>query len=87
MKNDPLFSLEDHEPKAFIGFLIYSGYVTLPSEPLYWSDADDVAQNTVKQLSSIQEQVLEDKSVPTCTRQQQSPTRLHRQGFQSPAPD
>lgn len=52
VKNDPLFSLEDHELKAFIGFLIYSGYVTLPSERLYWSDADDVGQNIVKQALS-----------------------------------
>lgn len=48
VKNDPLFCLDDHELKAFIGFLIYSGFVTVPSEHLYWPDADDLGQNIVR---------------------------------------
>lgn len=52
MKNYPLFGLEDHELKAFIGFLKFSGYTTIPSEKLYWSNADDVGQDILKNAIS-----------------------------------
>lgn len=42
VKNNQLFSMSVNELKAFIGVLIYSGYCKLPSEKLYWSEADDV---------------------------------------------
>lgn len=47
-KNDSLFSLEDHELKRFTCFLIFSGYVKLPSKRLYWLESEDSAQEIVR---------------------------------------
>ena len=46
--DDPLFSMDDSELKAFIGILVFSGYVTIPSEKLYWSESEDLAQDIVR---------------------------------------
>ncbi|KAF0308538.1 PiggyBac transposable element-derived protein 2 [Amphibalanus amphitrite] len=45
IKNDSLFSLDASELRVFIGILIFSGYVKLPSERMYWSEAVDVHAN------------------------------------------
>ena len=45
IKNDVLFSMDKSELRAFIGILIFSGYVKMPSERLYWSEAVDMQAN------------------------------------------
>lgn len=40
--NRQKFSLSVSMLKRFVGFLLYSGYVSLPQEHLYWSVSDDV---------------------------------------------
>lgn len=50
--NDPLFSFKNHERKAFTCYPIYFSYVAIPSERLYWSDADAIDQAIVKNAIS-----------------------------------
>ena len=45
IKNDVLFSMDKSELRAFIGILIFSGYVKMPSERMYWSEAVDMQAN------------------------------------------
>jgi hypothetical protein len=47
-KNKPTFSVEIEDIKIFIGFLIFSGYNRLPSERDYFSDAEDLGVQLVK---------------------------------------
>ena len=35
IQNDPLFSIDNNEMRAFIGILIFSGNGTMPRERLY----------------------------------------------------
>lgn len=51
-KNKHGFLVTKDEIKILIGFLIYSGYHTLPSERDYWSDDDDLGQTIVKNAMS-----------------------------------
>ncbi|XP_044752231.1 piggyBac transposable element-derived protein 2-like [Coccinella septempunctata] len=51
-KNKHNFSITKDEIKIFIGFLLFSGYHTLPSERDYWSDDDDLGQSIVKNALS-----------------------------------
>lgn len=48
IKNKPNFKLTVDEIKTFIGFLIFSGYHTLPSERDYWSEDEDLGISLVK---------------------------------------
>ena len=41
-KNKPHFTLRFEETRVFIGFLLFSGYHTLPSEKDYWSEEKDL---------------------------------------------
>ena len=41
-KNNPGFSINKEELKAFIGILLISGYHKLPHEDMYWEQAQDV---------------------------------------------
>ena len=45
IKNDSLFSIDLNELRVFIGILIFSGYVKMPSERMYWSEAVDLQAN------------------------------------------
>lgn len=45
IKNDSLFSMDLNELRVFIGILIFSGYVRMPSERMYWSEAVDMQAN------------------------------------------
>ncbi|XP_066258244.1 piggyBac transposable element-derived protein 2-like [Euwallacea similis] len=51
-KNKQGWSIRKENIKIFIGFLIFSGYHTLPSERDYWSDEDDLGQSIVKNALS-----------------------------------
>ncbi|XP_035222261.1 piggyBac transposable element-derived protein 2-like [Stegodyphus dumicola] len=42
MKNKLNYNVTKDQIKTFIGFLILSGYHTLPSERDYWAEADDL---------------------------------------------
>ncbi|KFM60345.1 PiggyBac transposable element-derived protein 2, partial [Stegodyphus mimosarum] len=48
MKNKLNYNVTKDEIKTFIGFLILSGYHTLPSERDYWAEADDLGVTIVK---------------------------------------
>lgn len=47
-KNKPQFSTSVDDLKVFIGFLIFSGYHTLPNQRDYWSEDDDLMVPLVK---------------------------------------
>lgn len=51
-KNKHNFSVTREEIKIFIGFLIFSGYHTLPSERDYWSEEEDLGISLVKNAMS-----------------------------------
>lgn len=51
-KNRLNFSLSVSMLKRFIGFLLYTGYVSLPQEKMYWSMADDVSCPIVREAMS-----------------------------------
>jgi hypothetical protein len=51
-KNKPLFQVTIEDIKICIGFLIFSGYHNLPSERDYWSDAEDLGVQLVKDAMS-----------------------------------
>jgi hypothetical protein len=51
-KNKPTFSVEIEDIKIFIEFLIFSGYNRLPSERDYFSDAEDLGVQLVKDAMS-----------------------------------
>jgi hypothetical protein len=53
-KNKPTFSVEIEDIKIFIGFLIFSGYNRLPSERDYFSDAEDLGVQLVKDVRNAQ---------------------------------
>ncbi|CAH1379281.1 unnamed protein product, partial [Tenebrio molitor] len=61
-KNKPTFSVEIENIKIFIGFLIFSGYNRLPSERDYFSDAEDLGVQLVKDAMS-RNRYLEVKSL------------------------
>ena len=48
VKNKLNFNVTKDEIKTFIGFLIFSGYHTLPSERDYWAEAEDLGVAIVK---------------------------------------
>jgi len=52
VKKDNQFSLEEHEFKAFLGFLIYNSYVIMPNERMYWTHESTVGQRIVKHAMS-----------------------------------
>lgn len=51
-KNKHDISITIDELKVFVGFLIFSGYHTLPSERDYWSDQEDLGEPIVKNAMS-----------------------------------
>jgi hypothetical protein len=61
-KNKPTFSVEIEDIKIFIEFLIFSGYNRLPSERDYFSDAEDLGVQLVKDAMS-RNRYLEVKSL------------------------
>lgn len=61
-KNRHNFEVSREKITVFIGFLIFSGYHTLPSERDYWSDAEDLgipvvknafSRNTYREIKSV----------------------------------
>ena len=52
VKKDNVFTFDDHEFKAFIGFLLYNSYVVMPTERMYWSTESTVGQKLVKDALS-----------------------------------
>ena len=70
IKNGTLFSTSVDELRIFIGILIFSGYVKMPSERLFWSEANDMQANKiVREAMTRGTYVHEDKTVPACTGQ------------------
>lgn len=51
-KNKHGFSVDVDDIKIFFGFLIFTGYHTLPSERDYWSDHEDLGVQIVKNAMS-----------------------------------
>lgn len=51
-KNKQTFFCSIEDIKIFVGFLIFSGYHTLPSERDYWSDSEDLGVQLVKDALS-----------------------------------
>lgn len=51
-KNKHSFSISVDEIKIFLGFLIFSGYHTLPSERDYWSESEDLGIPLVRNAMS-----------------------------------
>lgn len=51
-KNKHGFTITKDDLKIFMGFLIFSGYHTLPSERDYWSEDDDLGQPIVRNAFS-----------------------------------
>lgn len=51
-KNNHTFHVSEEDLKIFLGFLIFSGYHTLPSEKDYWSNTEDLGIKLVKEAMS-----------------------------------